>query len=607
MGEGPVSDRRLGWIAAALSALLTVVIVVGMLWYCRDGFSFDDEGFAMVWISTPGLYSGSVTEFGFLYHPIFSLLGNDIALFRQVILFSLFVSGWALFDIVLRRYLPFGPRMRLPRIAASAGLAASALTWYGMWLLAPSYNTLELQSIIIIAIGVVLFDDDSPRKVTAGAVLIGVGGWLAFLAKPTSAAAAAVIVLAWIVVARRFRIRPILLAGAVAAGLIVASAFVIDGSLGGFVDRLRIGSDLVTKLDAGHSLAQAFRLEKYNPGQRLFLATILVAVLLVLVSLALQATTLAARLAWVASAVVVAVVGGLIVRGHVQELLVVNIFHASLLLAIPAAALVIAVVCNGIGAMRSIPLGQWALGLGFLLFPYAYAFGTNTSYWRSGGAAALFWVLGGLILLVPLRGRPRLPALVLSFALVTQVLVGTMLVVGSRTPYRQPKVVGEKTISTIMGANGSTLNLAPDVSRYINQSTSESRSAGFREGMPMIDLTGKSPGTLFVLGAKSIGQPWTLGSYPGSARVAAIALDVVPCRQVGSAWLLVEPNGPRSISPTILADYGADLAKDYTIAASWKTAKGMGGYRTTQTQQLMKPTRTADVAAQACATARGSR
>ena len=123
----------------------------------------------------------------------------------------------------------------------------------------------------------------------------------------------------------------------------------------------------------------------------------------------------------------------------------------------------------------------------------------------------------------------------------------------------------------------------------------------------MIDLTGQSPGILYAMGARNIGQAWTIGGYPGSEALAVAMLKKVTCKELAAAWLLAEPEGPRKISPEILLSFGANLVTDYETVNTFKTAEGVGGYKEVRVQQLLKPIRSIDAATAACATGRPSK
>lgn len=107
--------------------------------------------------------------------------------------------------------------------------------------------------------------------------------------------------------------------------------------------------------------------------------------------------------------------------------------------------------------------------------------------------------------------------------------------------------------------------------------------------MPLIDLSGQSPGILYEIGAESIGQAWTVGGYPGSLNLAEYALAITSCEKISVAWVLFEPNGPRSIPVELMPRLGANFPRSYELAGAWETAEGAGGYQNRRTQELYKP------------------
>jgi hypothetical protein len=71
------------WIALAISATASVLLLGWVTLRCRSGFDFTDEGFYLNWISDPWNYRSSASQFGFVYHPLYRLVGGDIVLLRQ--------------------------------------------------------------------------------------------------------------------------------------------------------------------------------------------------------------------------------------------------------------------------------------------------------------------------------------------------------------------------------------------------------------------------------------------------------------------------------------------------------------------------------------------
>ena len=77
-------------ILIAVTGLTSVITLSWMLWYSRYGFDFTDEGFYLVWIANPFNYRVSTSQFGYLYHPLYLLLGRSISLLRQANVLALF-------------------------------------------------------------------------------------------------------------------------------------------------------------------------------------------------------------------------------------------------------------------------------------------------------------------------------------------------------------------------------------------------------------------------------------------------------------------------------------------------------------------------------------
>ncbi|AMN79646.1 hypothetical protein AYR47_15510 [Pseudomonas azotoformans] len=117
----------------------------------------------------------------------------------------------------------------------------------------------------------------------------------------------------------------------------------------------------------------------------------------------------------------------------------------------------------------------------------------------------------------------------------------------------------------------------------------------------MIDLSGHSPGMLYALSATSIGQPWTVGGYPGSLNLAKEALGLVTCSDIAQAWILTEPGAPTQIPDELLESLGGDLDRDYELVATWNSENYVAASRV---QMLWKPLRSIIEASDACGKAR---
>lgn len=572
-----------------LCALGTVFIVWRLMKYSSYGFDFTDESFYLVWMANPFLYEGSVTQFGFVYHPLYWLLGGDIAALRQANILTTFGLAWGLTYLLLGSLASNLKAGQLVLLVVSAALATSALILFDSWLPTPSYNSLNLQALLITSTGLVLAEKASNHKSILGWILIGIGGWLTFMAKPTSAIGLALGVFLYLVLARKISIRLFLLAALCALASILISALIIDGSVEGFIRRIQLGMEFSEHLGGGHTLNKILRIDEFQIGEEFKNVIYLISgVLFVaiwsfwvknprwsfigfLVSLLLFAFT---------ASMTFDVFKWMPEFGRFQGLLIFSVVFGAMLAAL---------LLGRIKGLQALSAEKWTLAVLFLLMPYIYAFGTNNNYWQAATSAGVFWLLAGITLLGPLIYERASWFLVLPLAFATQAATVTLLQTGLEQPYRQPQPLRLNATVLEIGPKRSALTISEDYAKYINSAVTVTQKAGFKQNTALIDLSGQSPGILFALGATSLGQAWTLGGYPGSMAFVKAGLSRFSCEEISQAWVLFEPEGPRTIPKDLMNEIGADFPVNYDQVGSWLTAKGAGGYRDRRVQELYRP------------------
>ena len=74
-------------------------------------------------------------------------------------------------------------------------------------------------------------------------------------------------------------------------------------------------------------------------------------------------------------------------------------------------------------------------------------------------------------------------------------------------------------------------------------------------GDRVIDLSGRSPTSIYAIGGQPIALAWMIGGYPGSADFVQTALQRVPCTVRTSAWVITEPEGVRPLPFSVLEDF----------------------------------------------------
>ena len=154
------SKRFLGALLGA-SAGVAIGLVGVVLTLADRGYEFTDEAFYLNWLSSPGLWPTSTTMFGFVYHPLFALLDGDIAQIRRVnVVLTFVLSGTAALLALgsVRRSWP-----RIIGVSIATAVASEGLRIHNLWLLTPNYNTLVLQSTLLIVIGLLLWGRATTR------------------------------------------------------------------------------------------------------------------------------------------------------------------------------------------------------------------------------------------------------------------------------------------------------------------------------------------------------------------------------------------------------------------------------------------------------------
>lgn len=596
-------------LVLALSVIVTFLMLGWIFWYSHYGIDLTDDSFYLVWISNPFNYSVSATQFGFIYHPLYELLDGNIAALRQANILITFGLSWALGNVLLKTVFGVQSLVSTHRLIVSASVATASmasLVFAGMWLPTPSYNSLAFQALLIAASGLLVAEKTCSRTSIAGWILIGIGGWLAFMAKPTTAAALGVTALAYLLLAGKLNIRLMMISLATAIGLLVLSALTINGSITGFIERIKDNIELATILGSGHTLAQSIRLDVFFLGEKekdLLIAG-MVAIFCATYFLHSKRKVLMYGGTILSVSFALASVAVILNLGFVVRL--TSQFQGLLLWTVPSAVILLGFSIYRFKDVFIIPRSHWVLGLTFLMFPHAYAFGSSNNYWILAAGAGIFWVLAGLVLLGPLSVNPKLPVILLPLGLAVQVVTAVLVQNGIERPYRQPQPLRDNDYTLEIGRSGSMLVLAKGFGQYFSVAMDAARQAGFKKGTPMIDLSGRSPGILYAIGASNIGQAWTMGGYPGSDKLAIEMLNKVSCADLATAWLLVEPEGLGRISPEILLSFGANMALDFEVVGMFKTAPGAGSHKEARLQKIVKPTRSIDTAVTACVDTRAT-
>jgi hypothetical protein len=575
---------------ALVAALAAGLALLGwVLWACGRGFDFSDEGFYLLSISEPWLYQASVLQFGFIYHPLYLLCDGDLSLLRRANVALTFGVACLLGAVFYSKLASDETVSKWRTGIWSCILATSSLAFFSPWLPTPSYNSLAFQALLLGTTGLIWAEREVDRRSVTGWLFGGVAIALAFWAKPTTALAFSILAGAYLWASKKFRLSLFCVSLGATGLLLAAGAWLIDGSVGAFAERLLLGARDLQTLQARYAVSDMLRWDTLYLSERgkwIFWTAVAVVMASTLLALRQERYFRVATFALWACCTVLA--ASACVAGGLTSLLRPETFFG-LQLGAPLVGSLFAVLCYHL-ARRSRALSrQWfMLSVCLAMVPYTFAFGTNNNYWYAMPHVAIFWVLSGVGLLRTLSPDARFKTLMVPVAVSAQVVCSLVLHVAVEFPYRQVESLRKNREVVVIGRR-SSLYLSSDFARYISELRQLAESAGFVPGEPMLDLTGHYPGALYAIGAKAIGRAWMAGGYPGSDALAISSLDRLSAEELKRAWVLIEPTGPRHLSLRIFERYGIDPNRDYIEVGSLESP--MGSYPVKYRQYLWQPVR----------------
>ena len=572
-------------IVSSCCLLSTILILYFIFKFSAYGIDFTDEGFYLNSISNPFLYKGAVSQFRYIYHPLYNLVDGNIVWLRRLNFFITFFLSCTLVYLVINKLIKFEKINKVIQYILSSGIAISSFTY--VHIQTPSYNHLTFQALLIISIGIALIDATKFNKNILSYIIIGIGGWLTFMAKPSSAVGAALIVLIYLILSKNFQLRFLLIAAATPFILFIISAYIIDGSMITYIERYVISLKLPI-LTQRHSLNSIFRIDNLYLSNKITLSIFFIFLISIyFILLVLKNYKINNFIYVITCFLILVIIATLAITeinwnpnyGRNQPFLLFGIVCACLLISI------IFILKNKIEIYNI----DWGFFFLFLILPYILALGSGINYWHQSGIASLFWLISGFILIIPWFCKLKLYQPIIFLVLLSQLITSLHVKERIEKPYRynQPLRLDDSRI--VVNNKNHQLILSKEFANYISDARKIAAQSGFTKGDPIIDLSGQSPGLLYLLDAKSIGTAWNIGGYEASLDLAKATFNIIDCEDIANAWVLYENKGPRSISTDLLTSLGMSFPIQYLLVGSWETAPEAGGYKETRTQEFYKP------------------
>ena len=566
-----------------------------LIFNASHGFDITDESFYVLWARQPEYVLASATQFGYYTRLLYILSGESITIFRVLGLLSLLGVG-GFFSIALERYwasLSGAGLSARVRWDATGLILIGVLVYFRSWLLTPSYNWLALFSALVVATGLLRaatsgVKDIRPNKMMFGlfmdGLLVGIGGGIAFMAKPTTALILALTTLYWVVVHYQ-RIRWMAFMGIAltsACSVLFMHAITFKGGIIPFYVELREGVEIGKILGGGYTIGNVFTQalgDMKNIPSRVFALTSAGLLLspfvlwIVRKNRALGRETIAQ---FILSLFLIlfplAICYRLWETGQWSRT-GMGFSGLALLLALIFSALVTLLAWNKkMSTNKKIPFMRLTtLFLFLLMLAVAYAFGSGNGLIRQMSGAYVFFAAG--ILYTAFWIDQYLDRNILWRIVPALVAVSALLVMHGafNHPYRLPEKISKQVVKTSFLASNGSLYVDKPTAGYINDLKRIALKADWKPGTPFIDLTGGSPGAAVILGGRIMGVPWLLGAYKGSSEFAKTAIEMVSKSEQRAAWVLTAPKKKKRIPSEILVGLGLDFPKNYEMVGKAKT------------------------------------
>jgi hypothetical protein len=585
------SETVFSGFLSGLTGFITLGILTFLVFASHYGYDLTDESFYVLLIQYPEVYKYTVSQFGFIYHPISNFLNNNIPnlrIFNILTTYFFSLGTLVLFYFCAIKKNSFDIRKNFIELISIAGISTSSLLYFSTfnWLPTPSYNSLNFQGILLAVAGLLLAQYSGRSLSVFGWVVMSVGGFVVFMAKPSSALLLGVACFFVLLLNKKISFTKVLTASFVLGALFGLTIYLLDDSFGDFVKRYQAGLEGGKLLAAGHDASSIWRIDFPNLSNSEWWCFAINSILI-----AVMVTSLRTSLWSIVAVSFVCILAFAIYAGVHYGQFTSAVFSLPYYSQLQVLSIPVGVALSVAGywiSTRAIPKFSnfsW-LSVFCLLIPYIYAFGTNNNYFYSGSAVAFFWLLAAIAILVVIDSNWMRNSL-LPLAFISQFVTIIFLLNAVESPYRQHSNLFNETQSVEIGS--SKLKVHERIAKYFDDLKSAGLSGNLKSEDSIIDLTGCSPGIAVIIGTHNLGAPWLFGGYSGSNRMALFYLNKMPVDKVRKAWVLTEPSGKLSLNPDILSNWGLSLENDYELVGGVLAPAGYRGASEPSPQKIYRP------------------
>ena len=573
-----------------------IFLILLLINNAASGFDMSDESFYIINASQPENLAGQITHFGYITRFILIFSGNNIEYFRITGILLILIST-LLFIRSLNTYWSswtFGTYVQTKNTNYWTVIPAliSALVYYHLWLITPSYNWLALIASLWVGIGLFISSVNKHSNalnqymtlnpIYPGSFLVGLGVALGFFAKPTTALLLSILCALWLIFHFTYRdkIKFFLVSLAAFVNLINIHIIINFDSYMTFYQNLSVGLELMNAL-GDHS---AFSLLVIKPiiqflhlfSQLVKSTTFIIGVLVIsLFTLAIRLNHNFRSFSELHNLIVILVTGfTIVIIYNMGGFNPSNIAPATIAGSLFMLFSIWMVKTMQIDKIQKNPMSLARILIIFatlLILAISVSYGTGRPIIKHASCAYVFLGLGVIFLsrwIIADNKDSLLHWIFPSFVSLSSMIV---LLSAFNNPYKLVSSISEQTSPVSFMATNGILKVDNITANYIKKLKLDAFNAGWKTRLPLIDLTGVTPGATIILDAEILATAWLAGGYINSYKYVLKALSLSDPKKIRQAWILVAPNGKSKLSPAILLKYNLKFPENYEMVSQLKS------------------------------------
>ncbi|MGI9461042.1 MAG: hypothetical protein ACR2NY_00495 [Alphaproteobacteria bacterium] len=548
---------------------ITIILYGLVIFFAKYGFDILDEGWYLFTITDPD-FTKSRFHYGLGYHYLFLLLNENIIHLRIANIIIFFILAFLLAKEILFSYFK-SFKLRPYQFFILCVAMASISLLYFVIIYTPSYNSLAIKALIIIAIGLInILNHPTPKlkkwwqQNRWGALILGFGMFLLFLAKPSSFLAVCFFLLMIFLFYKSSRLLFII------AGIASSSLFSIYIILYFEADIIKYIEETKNTIIALHKLDRHYTwITQLNLLRGIYIPNIAY-IFLALPLIYKIALTYRPSSSWLIIRFINRYIDifimiclslgiGLVKPSHVYAL---QTFFAIMIV---YWAILINIFHNNKFIDQLLNPKIFAIILFCFLSPYLFAFGTANIILFQMCLGAILFALCAILLLSFLPNKPNYLYIGILFSQLLTFYCTTYYI---HHPYRHISFFSNQLAPLKFYDSHNKpyyLTVSQNYKKLIEKSRSIFYNNGFAAGTPIIDATGVATGIIFALDATPLGRYFLITE-------TAIKHDIKQnqCDRIAKSWLMTMPSrtndlwGVVPLRPKeILKTYHADLKTDY--------------------------------------------